>query len=128
VARPVATLPSKSTSALAPRWAERCTAVRECLKTRCRAYRSKIKKILASHKILKPRTYGKPTNNTTSLVSNTIRSVILTQACTKLLDNSFHTSFKTADCYLHTCFNVTFITLQPIWVPPAPIQGIIYNI
>jgi hypothetical protein len=57
VARPVATPPSKSTSALAPRSAERCTAVRECLKTRCRAYGSKIKKILAGHNILKPRTF-----------------------------------------------------------------------
>jgi hypothetical protein len=43
-------------SALAPRSAERCTAIRECLKTQRRAYRPKIKKILASHKILKPRT------------------------------------------------------------------------
>jgi hypothetical protein len=61
VARPVATPPSKSTSALAPRSAERCTAVRECLKMLCQVYRSKIKKkILASHKILKPRTFLLP--------------------------------------------------------------------
>jgi len=46
----------------------------------------------------------------------------------KTLLNIPHTFLETADYHLHACFNMNFVTLQAVWMPPAPIQAIIYGI
>jgi hypothetical protein len=50
------------------------------------------------------------------------------QDYTKLLLNILHTLLETADCHLQARFNVNSVTVQTTWMPPPPIQAIIYSI